>query len=46
MFDTVGTVRFTASSVAGGAAHQMHETSQFARLDGRWVYVTAAPTPG
>lgn len=46
MFDTVGTVRFTAGFVAGGAAHRLHETSHFARIDGRWVYVAATPTPG
>jgi SEC-C motif-containing protein len=46
MFDTVGTVQFTASFIAGGEAHQLHETSHFARVDSRWLYVTAAPTPG
>jgi SEC-C motif-containing protein len=41
LFDTVGTVQFTANFVAGGVARQLHETSHFTRLDSRWVYVAA-----
>ena len=32
-------VEFVARSKLGGRAHRLHETSRFARLDGRWLYV-------
>jgi SEC-C motif-containing protein len=41
LFDTAGTVEFTATCEVRGVARQLHETSRFARLDGRWVYVAA-----
>lgn len=34
-----GTVRFAASYVDGGKPGVLRETSRFALLDGRWVYV-------
>ena len=33
------TVEFVARSKAAGRAQRLHETSRFARLDGRWYYV-------
>jgi SEC-C motif domain protein len=33
------TVEFVARSKLGGRAHRLHETSRFARVDGRWFYV-------
>jgi SEC-C motif-containing protein len=44
LLDTVGTVRFTATFVVAGAAHRLHETSRFSRVDGRWVYVSGDHT--
>ena len=41
MLDKSGTVEFTAGYTDGGVARQQHETSEFVRLDGRWVYVEA-----
>jgi SEC-C motif-containing protein len=41
LLDTVGTVEFTATYEVHGVAHELHEISRFARLDGRWVYVAA-----
>ena len=37
--DAVGTVEFIASYELDGAAGELHESSRFERLDGRWVYV-------
>jgi SEC-C motif-containing protein len=33
------TVEFVARSKLGGRAHRLHETSRFAREDGRWFYL-------
>jgi SEC-C motif-containing protein len=33
------TVEFVARYKTGGWAHRLHETSRFARADGRWFYV-------
>ena len=33
------TVEFVARNKAAGRAHRLHETSRFAREDGRWFYV-------
>lgn len=32
-------VEFVARSKLGGRAHRLHETSRFARREGRWLYV-------
>jgi SEC-C motif domain protein len=35
-------VEFIAFYKAGGRVQQLHETSRFARVGGRWLYVDAA----
>jgi SEC-C motif domain protein len=37
--DVVDFVEFVARYRVGGRAHRLHETSRFAREDGRWFYV-------
>lgn len=37
--DDTGEVEFVARSKNNGKASRLHETSQFCRFDGRWVYV-------
>jgi SEC-C motif domain protein len=37
--DTHATVEFVARSKQGGRAQRLHETSRFARENGRWFYV-------
>jgi len=39
LLDTVGTVRFRATSAADGQVGVMEEDSRFVREDGRWAYV-------
>ena len=41
--DSTGVVAFTAYYTRNGRAARVSERSRFARLDGRWVYVDAAP---
>lgn len=36
--DDNGTVEFVARYKIAGKGYRLHETSRFARLDGRWVY--------
>lgn len=38
-------VEFVARYKAGGRAFRLHETSRFARLDGRWYYVEGEMHP-
>lgn len=38
-FDDTGTVTFTAIGREAGTRFEQHETSRFARENGRWVYV-------
>jgi SEC-C motif domain protein len=42
LFDAEGTVEFRAHYTTGRRAGVQHERSLFRRLDGRWVYVSAA----
>ena len=42
LFDQTGTVEFRASYRANGQRGELHETSQFERVDGAWVYVDGA----
>jgi len=37
--DTEGMVEFIASFKDAQGIHQIHETSQFRKVNGRWVYV-------
>lgn len=39
MLDTSGTVEFTAHYRTDAGAGEQHETSRFAKVDGRWYYV-------
>lgn len=39
MLDQEGTVAFDAAHRTGDRSGVLHETSRFAREDGRWVYV-------
>lgn len=41
--DEVGSVEFTASYELHGSSYELHESSRFERLEGRWVYRCANP---
>ncbi|MCB9536151.1 MAG: hypothetical protein H6704_07785 [Myxococcales bacterium] len=43
--DATGQVEFRAFFLAGRKRQALHEISRFARRDGRWIYLDAAP-PG
>jgi len=42
MFDTEGTVEFSARYRLDGEAHEHHEVSMFVRDDKRWSYLSPA----
>src|SRR5690606_1160840 len=42
LLDTEGLVEFEAHYRADAGAGSQHETSHFERVDGRWLYVSAA----
>jgi len=42
-FDPTGVVEFRAHYRGAGGRGEVHERSNFVRLDGRWLYVNGAP---